>query len=269
LSNRVARRHGAVRYGALLRYHLRYHRIIGANWKDNLRVVLVETRNPLNIGAAARAMANFGFAQLRVVNPYDRAFREARSAVGAAPLLQAAEEFSSVADAVAECRLAIGTTSVGHRELQHPIRRLEYGARLIRRNSAQAPVALLFGSEKFGLSNQDLSHCNWLMRIPTVGQDLSMNLGQAVALCLYELARDPQAANARPEKIARASAAENEQITARLVEVLRHSGYIKRLTAATTEEKVRRLVRRLDIAGRDVPMLLGMLRQILWKVGEG
>ena len=147
--------------------------------------MLVETRNPLNIGAAARALANFGFARLHVVNPYDRAFREARSAVGAAPLLQAAEEFSSVADAVAECRLAIGTTSVGHRELQHPIRRLEYGARLIRRNLAQAPVALLFGSEKFGLSNQDLSHCNWLMRIPTVGQDLSMNLGQAVALCLY------------------------------------------------------------------------------------
>src|ERR1700674_5772362 len=124
----------------------------GANWKDNLRVVLVETRNPLNIGAAARAMANFGFARLRVVNPYDRAFREARSAVGAAPLLQAAEEFSSVAEAVADCWLVIGTTSVGHRELQHPIRRLEYGARLIRRALSQTvapsqPVALLFGSE--------------------------------------------------------------------------------------------------------------------------
>jgi tRNA/rRNA methyltransferase len=259
-------------YGASLRslrYHRSYYRIIIAqNWKDNLRVVLVETRNPLNIGAAARAMANFGFARLRVVNPYDPAFREARSAVGAAPLLQAAGEFPSVAVAVAECPLVIGTTSVGHRELQHPLRRLEYGARLIRRNLAQGPAALLFGSEKFGLSNEDLSHCNWLMRIPTVGQDLSMNLGQAVALCLYELARDSKAANARPEKIARASAAENEQITARLVEVLRQSGYIKRLTAATTEEKVRRLVRRLDIAGRDVPMILGMLRQILWKVGE-
>jgi TrmH family RNA methyltransferase len=258
-------------YGALL---LRtttlpsgYYLIIGgANWKDNFRVVLVETRNPLNIGAAARAMANFGFARLRVVSPYDPAFREARSAVGAAPLLQAAGEFSSLADAVAECRLVIGTTSVGHRELQHPIRRLEYGARLIRRGLSQAPVALLFGSEKFGLSNQDLSHCNWLMRIPTVGQDLSMNLGQAVALCLYELARDPKAANARPEKIVRANAAESEQITARLLEVLNRSGYIHRLTAASTEEKVRRMVRRLDIAGRDVPVLLGMLRQILWKV---
>src|ERR1700753_4027376 len=92
-----------------------------ASWKDNLRVVMVSTRNPLNIGASARAMANFGFSHLRVVNPYDVAFREARSAVGAAPLLQAAEEFSTVGEAVADCRLVVGTTSVGHRELQHPI----------------------------------------------------------------------------------------------------------------------------------------------------
>src|SRR4051794_19268794 len=92
---------------------------------------MVSTRNPLNIGAAARAMANFGFSRMRVVNPYDVAFREARSAVGAAPLLQTAEECGSVAEAVADCELVVGTTSVGHRELQHPLRRLEYGARLI------------------------------------------------------------------------------------------------------------------------------------------
>jgi len=229
---------------------------------------MVATRNPLNIGAAARAMANFGFSRLRVVNAYDVAFREARSAVGAAPLLHTAEDFASLADAVADCRLVVGTTSVGHRELQHPIRRLEYGSRLIRRALAQAPAALLFGSEKFGLSNQDLSHCHWLMRIPTVDPDLSMNLGQAVALCLYELARDPKAVQARPGKIRTADAAENEQITAMLMEVLRRSGYVNPVTAGSTEEKVRRLVRRLDIAARDAPVLLGMLRQILWKVGE-
>ena len=228
---------------------------------------MVSTRNPLNIGAAARAMANFGFSRLSVVNPYDVAFREARSAVGAAPLLKKAETFSSVPDAIADCRLVIGTTSVGHRELQHPIRRLEYGARLIRRALLQSPVALLFGSEKFGLSNDDLSHCHWLMRIPTVDQNLSMNLGQAVALCLYELARDPKAVKVRPDKIRSATAGETEQIAARLIEALRRSGYINEATSASTEEKVRRLVKRLAIAERDVPVLLGMLRQILWKIG--
>ena len=231
-------------------------------------MVLVSTRNPLNIGAAARALANFGFSRLCVVSPYDVAFREARSAVGAAPLLQNAEEFVTLADAVSQCRLVVGTTSVGHRELQHPIRRLEYGARLMSRALAAAPVALVFGSEKFGLSNQDLSHCHWLMRIPTTGQDLSMNLGQAVALCLYEMARDPKAADARPEKIRPATAAETEQITLRLLEALARSGYVNPVTAASTDEKVRRLVRRLEIPARDVPVILGMLRQILWKLGS-
>jgi tRNA C32,U32 (ribose-2'-O)-methylase TrmJ len=162
----------------------------------------------------------------------------------------------------------VGTTSVGHRELQHPIRRLEYGARLMLRVVPATPVALVFGSEKFGLSNDDLSHCHWLMRIPTVGQDLSMNLGQAVALCLYEMARDPKAAAVRPVKIASATAGETEQITLRLLEALSRSGYVNPVTAGSTDEKVRRLVRRLEIPAKDVPVILGMLRQILWKLQE-
>ena len=233
--------------------------------RSELRVVLVAPRNPLNIGAAARAMVNFGAPRLRVVNPYDVAFREARSAVGAASLLASAEEFAAVAEAVADCALVVGTTAVGHRELQHPLRRLEYGARLMRR--AAGPIALLFGSEKFGLSNEDMSHCHWLMRIPTMDLNRSMNLGQAVAVCLYELARDPRAASARRDKLRAATAAETEQITAMLVEALERSGYLKPLTAESGRMKVRRLVRRLNLSARDAPVVMGMLRQILWKVG--
>ncbi len=245
-----------------------YDRSIATDWKDHLSVVLVSTRNPLNIGASARAMANFGFKRLRVVNPYDVAWREARSAVGAAPLLQSGCEFSSVAEAVADCKLVVGTTSVGHRELQHPLRRLEYGAGLIREALAESEVALLFGSEKFGLSNDDLSHCHWLMRIPTA-TDLSMNLGQAVAVCLWELAREQDATTAQPIRIRSANAGEIEQITRMLWDVLQRSGYVNPITEASTEEKIRRLVRRLEIADRDAPVLLGMLRQILWKIGTG
>jgi tRNA/rRNA methyltransferase len=236
-------------------------------WKDNLRVVLVSTRNPLNIGAAARAMANFGFEHLRVVNPYDVAFREARSAVGAAPLLERAEEFATVAEAVADSTLVVGTTSLGHRELHHPLRRLEHAAPFMLRRLPESPVALLFGSEKFGLSNEDISHCHWLMRIPTLERDLSMNLGQAVALCLYELIRNPDAA-ARPDRVKPASAEQNEQITALWCEALRVSGYVNPLTAKSTEEKLRRMIRRWNMAARDAPVTLGMLRQILWKLGK-
>ncbi len=235
---------------------------------DSLRVVLVAARNPLNIGAAARAMSNFGFRHLRVVNPYEAAFREARSAVGALDLLKSAEEFKTLAEALADCTLVIGTTAVRHRELQHPLRRLEYGARLIRKQLGSNRVALLFGSEKFGLSNAALSHCHWLMRIPTFEQNISMNLGQAVAVCLYELVRDGKAAR-KSEKVERAKGAELERITLTLLDAMRGSGYLERRPIADVEERVRRLVRRLNLPARDAVVWLGILRQILWKLGSG
>jgi TrmH family RNA methyltransferase len=235
---------------------------------DHLRVVLVRTRNPLNIGAAARVMSNFGFLRLRVVNPYEVAFREARSAVGASALLACAEEFKSVAEAVADCELVVGTTAAVRRELQQPLRRLEDGARLIRKQLSSSRVALLFGSEKIGLSNEDLSHCHWLMRIPTREKHPSVNLGQAVAICLYELARDSKAPR-RSEKPESATAGDVERITGMLLDALRASGYLKSRSAAPTKEKVRRLVRRLNLSADDAKLWLGMLRQILWKLRSG
>ena len=232
---------------------------------DRLRVVLVSTRNPLNIGAAARAMSNFGVSRLRLVNPFDPAFREATSAVGASDLLARAEIYSSVAEAVADCTLVVGTTAVRNRDLHHPLRRLEYGGRLIRKRLASGSVAILFGSEKFGLSNEDLSHCKWLIRIPTGENNISMNLGQAVAVCLYELIRDSKAA-VQPEKRKLASAGEVERITEVLLDALHASGYLERRHINDAEDRIRRLVRRLDFPEGDSEAWLGMLRQIVWKL---
>jgi tRNA/rRNA methyltransferase len=233
-----------------------------------LRVVLVATRNPLNIGAAARAMGNFGFPHLRVVNPYEAAFREARSAVGASALLARAEEYHRVAEAVADCVLVVGTTSGYHRELQHPLRQLEDGAQLIRGGLLSGNVALVFGSEKRGLSNEDLSHCHWLLRIPTREEHTSMNLGQAVAVCLYELMRDAASGQQFSEE-SRASSGELERITALLFEVLHASGYLKLEASTSAEEKLRRLVRRLSLSAEDAEIWLGMLRQIVWRMHSG
>src|SRR5262249_27962973 len=149
---------------------------------ENLRVVLVAPRNPLNIGAAARAMSNFGFTALRVVNPYEVAFRDAKSALGASSVLLSAKEFSSVADAVADCALVVGTTAIRHRQLQQPVKILTKAATAIRAKMNKSAVALLFGSEKWGLSNDSLSHCHWILHIPTREEHQSMNLGQAVAV---------------------------------------------------------------------------------------
>ena len=247
---------------------LEYPFLTAALKLDRLRVVLVSSRNPLNIGAAARAMSNFGFTRLRVVNPYEKAFRTARSAVGAAELLASAEEYESVGDAVADCTLVVGTTAVRHRAVQHPLRRLEYGARLIRKHMGSGPVALLFGSERYGLSKQDLSHCHWLIRIPTLEQNISMNLGQAVAICLYELIRDGKA-TAKSEKHTLATGGDIERITALLADVLSTSSYMLPQRAAETEQRIRRMVRRIRLSAQDVEAWLGILRHVQWQLRQG
>lgn len=239
---------------------------------DRLCVVLVSTRNPLNIGAAARAMCNFGFHHLRIVHPYELAFREARSAVGASAVLADAQEFATVADAVADCTLVVGTTAIGHRQLQHPLKVLKDGADSILQElnappNAQNRVAILFGSEKVGLSNQDLSYCQWLIHIPTHAEQKSMNLGQAVAVCLYELAREGAVPFPSAET-APASAAEVERVTALLLDTLHASEYIGNQSPDAKEDAVRRMLRRMCLSTEDASTWLGILRQILWKLRQ-
>lgn len=233
-----------------------------------LRIVLVSPRNPLNIGAAARAMSNFGFADLRLVNPYDVAFREARSAVRSQYILERAQVFDSVAAAVADCTLVVGTTAAAHRDLHLPLHRLEAAAPLLHEHLAHSPAALLFGSEKFGLSNDDMSHCHSLLRIPTREEHGSMNLGQAVAICLFELRRNEAAAAHRCDPIAPASADDTERFTQLLLELLARAGYTQERTSHSTELKIRRLVRRLNLPASDTETWLGILRQILWKLRQ-
>jgi tRNA/rRNA methyltransferase len=233
---------------------------------QRVKVVLVSPRNPLNIGAAARAMSNFGFFHLRVVNAYDVAYVEARSAVNASQVLEQSEQFASVADAVADCDLIVGTTSLGPRTLRHPLRRLETAGRLLREHSGQ--VAILFGSEKFGLSNEDLAHCHWLLRIPTRDEHYSMNLGQAVAVCLYEFVRSDEEQQRQPVAARSASSGDIERIAERAIECLRLSGYIHDPTAGSSEMKLRRVFHRAGIPESDAAIWLGMFRQILWKLRD-
>ena len=213
-------------------------------------------------------MSNFGFAQLRLVNPYDVAFREARSAVRSHYILERAQLFNSVAEAVADAKLVVGSTSVGKRDLHVPLYRLEPAAGLLKESLASGSVALLFGSEKFGLSNEHMSHCHWLFRIPARDEHGSMNLGQAVAITLYELRRDAALEAQRFAPSDAISGEKNERFTMLLRDALDRSGYIEARTAGSTELKLRRLVRRLGMPASDAEMWLGMIRQILWKLKQ-
>jgi len=239
---------------------------------DRVVVVLVRARNPNNIGAVARAMHDFGFRHLRIVNDYAVPFETARSAVDASAVIAAAQSFANVAEAVADCTLVVGTTAVGERALQHPLHPLPEAAPKIANELARAEttgrVALLFGSEKTGLSNDELSHCNWLLTIPMQQHEEvrhpSMNLGQAAAVCLYELVRQT-GAKLDAGTPAAADAGELERLTALLTDVLETTGYTRRHPANCDEAQIRRLVLRMGVSATDAPIWMGILRQILWK----
>jgi TrmH family RNA methyltransferase len=243
---------------------------------ERVVVVLVRARNPSNIGAVARAMHDFGFKRLRVVNEFAVPFEAAKSAVDASAVLAAAEQFGSVAEAVADCTLVVGTTAVGERFLEHSVRALpEAGAEVLGHLAGagtDARVALLFGSEKTGLSNEELSHCGWLLTIPMEEYEEvrhpSMNLGQAVAVCLYELVRGGGAVPAGIG-VAAATGVEVERVRVLLMEVLEKSGYMRHHPARCGEADIRRLVVRMGMTGRDAMVWMGMLRQILWQISQG
>ena len=253
---------------------------------DRLRIVLVRTRNPLNLGAVARCMSNFGFLKLRVVEPYEPAFREARSAVGGASVLAAAKEFPTLAAAIADCSYVVGSTAVRHRVPKQPVFALPEASDQIHRQLQSGNVALLFGNEKSGLSNDDFSHCHALLHIPTRDKNPSMNLGQAVAVCLYELCResDPhrllQTPRMKTRKSSRgggktedmttvpraATASDLERLANSLTDALRLSGYIKPGSDRLVEENLRAMLRRQHMNTSDAQTWLGMLRKILWKL---
>lgn len=244
---------------------------VAAELQNRIVVVLARARNPLNIGAAARAMGNFGFSDLRLVNEYDVPFHDARSAVDAAPVLQAARQFSSVAEAVADCTLVVGTTAMGERRLLHPVDVLRDGARHMLQGAAEGGrVALLFGSEKSGLSAEEMSHCHRLLTIPMRSSSVSMNLGQAVAVCLYELVRH-QAPSPRPlpDTAVPAAAEQVARFEALLHEALVAVDYDRRFPGNLQPEAFHRLVRRLQLPAADVDVWLGMLRQVIWKSKQG
>jgi TrmH family RNA methyltransferase len=244
--------------------------------RDRFDVVLVSPRNPLNIGAAARAMANFGFRRLTVVAPFAPTWREARSAVGAPELLQNARCTECLAEAVADCTLVVGTGTLTYRKPEQPVVALPLLTPLVRRElDGGGRVALVFGSEKHGLTREDLSYCHLLVEIPTDPEQPSMNLGQAVAVCLYELgARELNASEAlSSEPVETLVSAPSGATSGRLdllagvvEEAMRAAGYSPKVMQAANRHDLRLLLRRLSLSAQDTRRILGLFRRMLWRL---
>ena len=238
---------------------------------SRLAVVLVSPRNPLNIGAVARAMSNFGCDDLRLVRVHDPSYQEAVSAVGpSAEILRGARRFEALAEAIADCGLVYGTLAPHGRLPEQPMLALPLAAQQLRAamndvdgiGGGGSRAALLFGSEKTGLSNHDFSHCHGVVGIPSRAEHASMNLGQAAAVCLYAAAQ----AGLPPMEMretALASAEHVDRITTLLSESLAAVNYVG-IGRAWADDNLRSLVRRMRIPQEDASALTGMLRKILW-----
>ncbi len=243
------------------------HLLLTPAQRDRLDIVLVSPRNPLNIGAVARAMANFGFARLTVAAPYAPNWREAKSAVGAPEILQAAKTTESVAKAVGQCSFVAGTGTLTSRKSEQEILQLQdLAPRMLEAIANGGRAALVFGSEKHGLTREDLSYCHALVEIPTDPQQPSMNLGQAAAVCLYELARpvanplfiEPVQVSADSDALDRLASLIEETMTA--------SDYSPAAMRAANQHGLRLILRRLRFSPHDTRRAMGLFRRILWRI---
>jgi TrmH family RNA methyltransferase len=241
--------------------------------RDQIEVILVSPRNPLNIGAAARAMANFGFSRLTVVAPYEKHWREAQSAVGAEELLQNARRTESLAEAVADCALVAGTGTLTYRKPEQAVLSLpELPARLRQALDANSRVALVFGPEKRGLTRDDLSYCHLLVEIPTDARQPSMNLGQSVAVCLYELAvraftpAKPKADQRQTDAASGPVAGDLDLLAGIIDKVMRASAYSPPKMQEANRHDLRLLLRRLGLTKADTRRALGFFRRVLRRI---
>ncbi|HWQ33677.1 MAG TPA: RNA methyltransferase [Blastocatellia bacterium] len=229
------------------------------------RVVLVRPRDPNNIGAAARAMKNFGFTDLAVVAPYAPVWTEAVSAVNATDVLTSARVCDTLAEAVADCTLVVGTADRTRVEWKQPLFTPVDLQRELSANSHR--LALVFGSEKHGLTNDDLSFCHRVLSLPTAPDCPSMNLGQAVAVCCYELSRDEAGRSAAP--VVTAAAGELETSLKLMLEVLQLSGFLLPGNEPVRTRKLRQSLLQAQLSSQEVSFLCGALRQIKSQLEKG
>jgi tRNA/rRNA methyltransferase len=216
-------------------------------------------------------MANFGFREMVVVAPHGAVWQETRSALGAEEVVTSARAVESLAEGIGDASLVVGTTAGSRRNLDRDLIPLPDFPGWLRQRQATGCVALLFGSEKTGLSNEHMSYCHALVRIPTAVDCPSMNLGQAVAVCAYELSRAglvpvrPLRPTMHPSD--RAGAQSLEHLFERAARVLDQVGYLKPKSRRATLLKLRRVILDLGLTNHNARILGGILAQIEWKIG--
>ena len=242
----------------------------GKNMLENIRIVLVKPKGSSNIGSVARAMKNYGLKDLAIVGEVQTQSYWARAmAVHAKEILREAQRFGTLREAVADCGLVVGTTCRSGLYRSHSRMPREVAPRIVsvaRTGSGQ--VALVFGPEDHGLSNRDLQHCQWLITIPAHPDYPSLNVAQAVMVCLYEiylasLKKTPRGA------ISRAPAENIDRLFDRMRRSLLKIGFLDSQNPEHILLALRRILGRAGLEEKDVRILTGLFRQIEWYADGG
>ena len=229
----------------------------------NIRIVLVEPSHPGNIGAAARAMKTMGLEHLVLVNPHRFPDPQAEwRAAGAGDVIDGCRVFDSLDAALADCRWVVGT-SARQRRIPWPAGDVREVAGEVVHHAAAGKVAVLFGREKSGLTNDELQRCNKHVLIPASPDYPSLNLAMAVQVVAYEIFR--QAAGERavaPWDRDAATFAEVEALLAHLEDALINTGFLDPHNPGQTLTRLRRLFTRVRLDETEVGMLRGILTHL-------
>ncbi|MCL6618242.1 MAG: RNA methyltransferase [Thermomonas hydrothermalis] len=233
-----------------------------------LRIVLVGTQHPGNIGAAARAMKTMGLSKLVLVAPEKRPDRDTHAmAAGADDLVDAAPVYASLAEAVADCHWVLGATTRSRRIQLEPLHPRDAAVRAVTA-AAGGPVALVFGRERTGLDNEELQLCHAAIHIPSDPAFPSLNLAAAVQVLSYELrcallgmgeAASDEPARTPPPPPGVASHAELEGFFAHLADTLMQIDFHKGRAPESAMRKLRRLFLRANLDSAEVRLLRGVL----------
>ena len=237
---------------------------------DAIRIVLVGTTHPGNIGATARAMKNMGLRRLVLVNP--KHFPDAQAtamASGADDILDQAEVHASLSDALADCHLAMAA-SARPRRSEWPMLDVRQAALRLVQDSLSGPLAVVFGREHSGLTNDELAHCQILLQIPADPVYSSLNLAQAVQVVCYELRMaSGETLVERPRQFPPAPASERELFYAHLQEVLEDSQFLNPDNPRYLMRRLRLLFDRAGMDQNEMNILRGMLTAIQKRMSGG
>ena len=236
---------------------------------NNIRVVLVGTLYGGNVGSVCRAMANMGFCDLALVAPQRLDMDEARKmAVHAVDILDGRKEFAELADAVADCGAVMGTSCRGGLYRAHSRTPRDWAPKALD-VAASGKVALVFGREDKGLSNDELALCTQIMEIPTTDTYASLNLAQAVMVCCYEIFTASGSYSSPQEKSLEATSEARERMFGIWRETLFEIGFMKEDKADHMMMGLRRLLSRGVLTQDDIKILMGIARQSLWAARDG